>query len=247
MFDDLTDVYDAMIDWPKRLANERPFYRHWFDQAGVKSVVDVACGTGRHAAMFHDWGIRVEGADLSAAMVELAKTRFGESADLRWFQRGFDAPVDAAESFDAAICVGNSLALAADMAIAERAVQQMVAAVRRGGIVVIQVLSLWRLPDGPCMWQKWRRVQTAPQREVLILKGVHRCGSRGFVDLVVADVNDPLQRLRAESTPLLSFDAADLEKMARTAGATDVRLFGGYEDQPYDRRTSTDLILVARK
>ena len=56
MFDDLTDIYEAMIDWPKRLANEGPFYRRWFERVGVQSVVDVACGTGRHAAMFHSWG-----------------------------------------------------------------------------------------------------------------------------------------------------------------------------------------------
>ena len=70
MFDDLTDIYDAMIDWPKRLAHEGSFYRRVFEQHDVRSVVDVACGTGRHAAMFHSWGLRVEAADLSPAMID---------------------------------------------------------------------------------------------------------------------------------------------------------------------------------
>ena len=78
------------------------------------------------------------------------------------------------------------------------------------------MLNLWRLPDGPCVWQKCRRTTLAgsPQGEVLILKGVHRCGPRGFVELVVADLsgNAPLQ---SETTPFLGLEASDLERMAR--------------------------------
>jgi len=47
MFQKLTDVYEAMIDWPKRLAHEEPFYRRLFAEHSVQSVVDTACGTGR--------------------------------------------------------------------------------------------------------------------------------------------------------------------------------------------------------
>ena len=61
----------------------------------------------------------------------------------------FDQPVEPAEPFDVAVCVGNSLALAPDMATVERAIRQMLAAVRDGGAIVVQVLNLWRLPDGP--------------------------------------------------------------------------------------------------
>ena len=44
-------------------------------------------------------------------------------------------------------------------AAARRAVAEMLAAVRPGGAVVVQVLNLWRLPDGPCVWQKRRRAK----------------------------------------------------------------------------------------
>ena len=40
------ELYDALVDWPKRLANEEPFYRQLFERYNVKSVLDVACGTG---------------------------------------------------------------------------------------------------------------------------------------------------------------------------------------------------------
>ncbi|MGD0898212.1 MAG: class I SAM-dependent methyltransferase, partial [Thermoguttaceae bacterium] len=184
IFQHLTDIYEAMIDWPKRLSGEEPFYRRWFAEAGVKNVLDAACGTGRHAAMFHSWGLRVEGADLSPNMIDRARAAFGQSDGLRWTVRGFDEPAGPPDSFDAALCVGNSLALAPDAATARRALGRMFEAVRPGGLVVVQVLNFWRLEDGPCLWQKCLRT-TLPQGDALLLKGVRRSGSRGFVDLVV--------------------------------------------------------------
>jgi glycine/sarcosine N-methyltransferase len=245
MFQDLTDIYEAMIDWPKRLAYEEPFYRRLFERHGVRSVVDVACGTGRHAAMFHSWGLRVEAADQSAAMIDRARTTFSEPAGLRWVVRGFDQPVASIEPFDAAVCVGNSLPLAPDMATVQRAIGQMLAAVRRGGLIVVHALNLWHLPDGPCVWQKRRRA-TLSQGEVLILKGVHRCGTRGYVEVVAAGLTDEAS-LQHDSTPFLGLEAAELESMARAAGASEIRLFGGYRDEPFDRQNSIDVIMVANK
>jgi SAM-dependent methyltransferase len=281
MFDDFADAYEAMIDWPKRLANEEPFYRRLFARLGVASLIDVACGTGDHAAMFHSWGLKVDGADLSPAMIERARRRFGEPQGLRWAVRGYDEPVEPAGAFDVAICVGNSLALAPDMTTAERAIRQMLAAVRDGGAIVVQILNLWRLPDGPCVWQKSRRVALPPavpgaavggtqplfadkglhavdhlpsvspvpaasSADALILKGVHRCGNRGYVDLIVTDLAGNAA-MRSESTRLLGLEAAELDRMAKAVGAKKITIFGGYQDQPYEPQKSVDMVMVADK
>jgi SAM-dependent methyltransferase len=245
VFDDVTDIYEAMIDWDKRLGNEGPFYRNLFERAGIQSVLDVACGTGRHSAMFHAWGLRVEGADISPNMIERARMNFGEPRGLHWVVRGFDQPVEPIEPFDAAICVGNSLALAADMATVERAVQEMLAAVRRSGVVVLHVLNLWHLPDGPCHWQKCKRA-TLERGDVLIVKGVHRSGSRGYMDLIVTPLDAPTE-MQTESVAFLGMEAGELEHLARRVGASSVRLLGNYNNQPYDRQRSVDLIVIAEK
>lgn len=270
MFDHLTDIYDAMIDWPKRLAAEEPFYRQWFQQAGAKRVLDAACGTGRHAAMFHGWGLDVEGADVSPAMVERARTTFSEPPGLCWTVRGFDQSVDAPGTWDAVVCVGNSLALAPDRETVGRAVRQMMLALRPGGVLLVQVLNLWRLADGPCLWQRSLRTQLCSSRsgvrssvaaghdensdgltaereeygEVLILKGVHRSGGRGFVELAVIDPRDGAL-VAHESPEFLGLEENDLQAAAAQSGAAKVRFFGGYSGQPYDRATSIDLVMVA--
>ncbi len=243
-FNELSDVYEAMIDWPKRLANEEPFYRRVFDRVGARRLLDVACGTGHHAAHFHRWGLHVEGADVSPNMIERARDRFGEQDGLRWTVRAFDQPAVEDEPFDVTICIGNSLSLASDHRTVERAVGEMIAALRPGGLAVIHVLNLWQLPDGPCQWQKCQRTRVG-YADVLIIKGVHRAGNRGYVDLIVADADGHM--LHNESAPLLGLEAAELDTMARQAGAGAAEFFGGYRNQPYERPTSIDLVMVAEK
>ena len=243
LFDDLTDVYEAMIDWPKRLAREEPFFRRWFARLGAKSVLDAACGTGRHAAMFHAWGLRMEGADISPKMIERARAGFGEPAGLRWTVRGFDQPTGAAGAFDAAICVGNSLALAPDLTAVAQAIHEMLRSVRSPGALIVHVLNLWHLPDGPCVWQKCLRA-VLPPADVLILKGVHRCGSRGYVDLIVVGQDKIAHH---ESVPFLGLEPEPLERAMLQAGARRVSRFGGYQEQPYNRQESVDLLLIAEK
>jgi SAM-dependent methyltransferase len=245
LFDDLTDVYEAMINWPKRLAHEEPFFRQLFEDAKARNVVDVACGTGKHAAMFHDWGLRVEGADVSSNMLQRARDLHGEPPGLRWIEREFDQPIEPAEPFDAAVCIGNSLALAPDHPTAQKAIHQMLSAVRDGGVVVVHVLNIWRLPDGPCVWQKCRRAVIS-DRDVLIVKGVHRCGSQGHVELVVADVTgEPV--MHSESVPFLGLEAVELERMAIEGGATRVSFYGDYQNGPFAREKSIDLIMLAKR
>jgi hypothetical protein len=83
-----------------------------------------------------------------------------------------------------------------------------------------------------------------PQGAVLILKGVHRCDRRGYVELVVTDPNEG--RLLAHESPLfLGLEAGDLEAKARQAGAVQVQFFGGYIAQPFDREASVDLVMAA--
>jgi len=101
------------------------------------------------------------------------------------------------------------------------------------------------MPDGPCVWQK--SVKAAlPEGPALIIKGVHRCGSKAYIELLVS-LLDGDTKLRSACVPLLGLEGADLERVMRERGAERVRVFGGYQDQPYHRQKSVDLVLVAEK
>jgi SAM-dependent methyltransferase len=245
-FDDLTSVYEAMIDWPRRLGNEGPFFRSLFEQSDVKRIADVACGTGRHAALFHSWGLIVHASDISPNMIRRARELFGEPPGLQWAVSRFEAAPLPPQSFDAAICIGNSLALASDTTSAGAAIRGLFDIVRPGGLVIVHLLNLWKLLPGPCIWQKIVTSPAVPGVS-LILKGIHRCGETGYVDLVVVTSGPGDPPMRSQSVPFLGLKVDQLHAAALRHGAADVAFFGNHQHQPYDSAHSTDLIMVARK
>lgn len=238
-------VYDQLIDWPTRLAREEPFYRKLFEQVKVKRVLDAACGTGRHAELFAGWGMEVEGADVNPAMIEACRERLGESDRLSWAVRSFDDPLPEPMSFDAVVCVGNSLALVQETEMVCQSMTVLLRALRPGGLLIVQVVNLQAMENGPTTWQKCRRVQYGG-REHIVLKGIHRAGTYGYVDLIDIEPGEAALNPRYDAAVFIEITAEDLVTAVQNQGATDITVFGDFAETPYDYQSSPDLILVCR-
>lgn len=238
--------YDAMINWPRRLGNESPFFRKLFAGHQVRRVLDAACGTGHHAATFRAWGFDVTGADASEAMLAYARQVHGEHTDLQWRQRSFLEPYAEQAEFDATICIGNSLANLPDAAALQGALRNLTETVRPDGVLMVHFMNFWRLEEGPVLWQKCERFEEEGVPHVL-LKGVHRCGALGYITTVDVALAATGVTRRERSSKLRSPRGAELLEAAVQAGLQDVELYGDYQWSPYDDATSADCILVATR
>jgi 2-polyprenyl-3-methyl-5-hydroxy-6-metoxy-1,4-benzoquinol methylase len=235
------EVYDAMVDWPRRLANETPFYLWAFERVGAKRVLDAACGTGHHAAMFADWGMEAAGADVSAEMISLAQKRHGQKA--KWAVRSYSERPD--EEFDVVVCTGNSLPLAGSLEAAEEAVHAMAGAVRPGGMLVLHALNLGSREEGVVIWDKCMWAELEGKRR-LLLKGTHRSGGFGHVELLLVDAGEkPV--LQSRSPWFLWLKAEQVAQWCREAGCGTVEVYGSWRREAFDVAKSTDLIVVATK
>ena len=74
-YDALAPMFDVMTDWDARLAAEGPFLRTILEEAGAKTVLDAACGSGGHALWLARQGYRAAGADVSPGMIALARQK----------------------------------------------------------------------------------------------------------------------------------------------------------------------------
>ncbi len=246
-YDALASDYDRFVNWEGRLAHELPFLERLFADHDVRRVLDAACGTGHHAIALAKRGYQMVGADLSAAMVEQARRNAAVAgAEVRFAVAGFGGLAAIGETFDAVLCLGNSLPhLLTEKALAE-ALADFATVLHPGGLVVIQNRNFDRV---------WR------QRERFM--GPQSCheGEREWVfvrfyDFHEATVTFNMIRLRrdgetwiqdVEATELRPIFRAELADALQTAGFFQAAFHGSYDGSTFDPANSSDLIAVAQK
>lgn len=107
-----------------------PFVDEVLDGVPPGDAVDVACGTGRLAAVLDARGHRVVGVDASEAMLDVARRRLPSHAFLRGEMRALPLP-------DAAVdVVTNGLALTHEADLG-RAFAELARVLRPGGVAVV--------------------------------------------------------------------------------------------------------------
>jgi glycine/sarcosine N-methyltransferase len=109
--EDFVARWDELIDWEKRAAGEGAFFSDLLRQARAWRVLDVATGSGFHAAQLHKAGFDVTASDGSPTMVDRARhnlDRLGVAVPVHccdW--QALDPRV--LGTFDAVLCLGSSL------------------------------------------------------------------------------------------------------------------------------------------
>lgn len=114
-YEQFSEKYDSLVWSEARYDEEEKFFKQLFSQSEVEidKVLDCACGTGHHVVIFEKrLDLQAIGSDVSEAMVKRAKkvaerkevnTDF-KVLDFRKLTKQFSK-----KSFDAVVCVGNSL------------------------------------------------------------------------------------------------------------------------------------------
>ena len=204
MFDRITPVYDRLnslmtlgLD-----AHWRRLARDAADLRSGGSAVDVACGTGKLSALLAEavgpFG-RVEGVDLSGAMVQRAARTYRDVVQLHFRVGNALTLPFGDDEFDAAT-IAFGLRNLVDF---EAGFRELARVVRPGGRVVCLELSLPR-------WRPWARVFHAVFRTVAPLAG--------------RIVGRQAQAYRYLPDSLEGFPAPEeLAELMRAAGLTDVR------------------------
>ncbi len=126
-YDSLYEFKDfpAQVDRIRRLIDER--------RPGAASLLDVACGTGRHLALLGDELHRV-GTDLSEEMLAIAR-RDCPGVD---FVCQDMVELDLGERFDVVMCLFSSVAYARTPDRLDRAVAAMSRHLTEGGVLLVE-------------------------------------------------------------------------------------------------------------
>ena len=141
--------WDELIDWDRRAAAEGDFFIDTLKMHDVRSVLDVATGTGFHSIRLINAGFEVASADGSDRMLERAIAngrRRGEQlrtvhADWRWLSQHVQG------EFDALICLGNSFTHLFEEADRRQALAEYFSLLKPGGILILDQRNYDALMD----------------------------------------------------------------------------------------------------
>lgn len=105
----------------------------------AQTLLDVACGTGRHLEHFKPW-LMVEGVDINEDLLRQARERLPDTP----FHQGDMRSFDLNRQFDCVTCLFSSIGNMPDVDSLNRAIATMSRHVRPGGLLIVEP---WWPPD----------------------------------------------------------------------------------------------------
>ncbi|GAK51462.1 putative methyltransferase [Candidatus Moduliflexus flocculans] len=243
-YEELAAEYDKMTRFDERLPKERAMLQGWRERYRVQSVLDAACGTGLHAVLLAQMGIRTVGTDLSSAMLAQAKGHADQlGVHVEWVQASMEnVATHVHQSFDAVFCFGNSLPHLLTPQAFEAAASSFAQILHPAGILAIQLLN-------------YTRVLSEKERVV----GIHRHDNTEYVRFY--DFLDPLIRFNVltiqwqgdhaastlNATTLYPYQQDEIETILAQHGFGEFECFGDMQFHPFIPEQSPNVVIVANK
>jgi glycine/sarcosine N-methyltransferase len=251
MYDSLSADYDRFVNWPARLAAELPLLEKELTTAGARTILDAACGTGRHAIELARRGFAVCAADLSAGMIAQAQANAeAAGAAVRFEQAGFGEMKRVFEpaAFDALLCLGNSLPHVQNLSGLTLALKDFYGCLKPGGLLILQNRNFDRVLAAR---ERWIDPQSSAEegREWLFLRfyDFETDGSIAFHIVTLRRETGGDWSQSVSSTRLWPLVESGLTGALAAAGFEKIERYGSMRGEPFDKRTSPDLILAAKR
>ena len=235
-------LYAVLSDTEQRLTREGPLLLEMLARAPGRRVVDVACGTGLHAAFLAEHGASVTALDLSPEMIaHAAERRAGAPVE---FRRG-DMRALEGGPWDLALCLGNSLSALSSHQEVVHTLGAVYAALNPGGLFLVQGLN-YRSAAAAKPRHRVERKQ-AGGAEIVAVKSLVPHRDRTLLSLAFFDVGTGAPSALAEAAVLLNITEQQLVKAARDTGFEVGEVYGGFDQSRFIPEESGDLVCVFAK
>jgi SAM-dependent methyltransferase len=186
------------------------------------SILDLACGYGRHAVRLAERGFTVTGFDLSPSMLEAAERRAEERGVALTLIEGDMRRLPFVREFDAAVCLFTSFGFFAEETDHVHVAQGVHAALHDGGVFLLDVINRDAVLRSfqPTQWQSLEAGYLLSENSFDPLTS--RVSGR---QLLLPTTGDP----REYPLEVRLFSAHELRLLLSAQGYRDVRVFGSLD------------------
>ncbi len=244
--------YRKMVSWPKRIQRESPFLTNVLNQAPIRAVLDLGCGTGEHSRFIGEMGFRVVGVDRSKTMLNQAcdspvpdNVTFIHSDILR-----LNESVEG--QFGAAISLGNTLVSITREKEIQNTFTQIAGKLVSQGVFLFQILNYERIRDQKIRSLPLNFVSEDGNRETIFLRimNYHEDGMVDFCPTTLSydpSRDPPLQVKQSRLIQLRGWTCSELLPILENSGFVISALYGDMRQGIYDASGSQDFVVVAKK
>ncbi len=243
MYHNLAPYYDYIFPAGEK---QLQFFQEEFERQGVKSVLDLACGTGNYSLQFARWGLDVVGIDYEEEMIKYAKQKAArQNIDNVKFMVGDMRSLPDMPPFDAVICIGNSLVHLLTDEDLSAGLKEMYRLCKAGGLLVIQILNYNYILD--------QKVTKLPdirhQEKALLFTRQYQFRDDGLINFITSltiNTGDQQKTLDTGSVKLRPLRPQQLAGFLEQAGFGDLHFYAGFTRKPVDDQ-SMPLVVKAYK
>lgn len=203
------------------------------------TVLDLACGIGRHAIELARRGFAVTGLDHTIGLIERGqKSAEAEDLEIEWTtddMREFVRP----GAFNGVINIFSSFGYFTDPTDDARVARNAFESLKPGGLFIIDTMGR-EIIARDFVERDWRRI-----RDLLLIEKRHVKQDWGWLqnDWTVIDPDDRVYRC---SWGIRLYTGTGLRDLLREAGFGEVDLYGNLAGAPYDPDADR-LVAIARK
>jgi SAM-dependent methyltransferase len=178
LFSRSADIYDAVYSFKDYVAEAERIHALIEERTpGAATLLDVACGTGKHLEQLARW-YEVQGLDLNEDFVAIARDRLGDRAHIHLADM---TSFDLGRVFDAVTCLFSSIAYVLTEQRLDAAVAAMARHLEPGGTLVLEP---WITPEN---WMVGRpHLLTVDEPELKIARAT-AAGREGDVSILDFD------------------------------------------------------------
>lgn len=246
IYRDFANRYDRF--WAKFNEHDPEYVRFFdaiFKENKVKSILDCACGTGKDLSLLSLLGYEVVGSDISKSMLAQAKKNMTDSekeiplhrVDYRFLHKYFKI------KFDAAVCLSSSILHMTNNKEVIQAFRSMYKVLKDNGILILSQGTTDK------QWKEKPRfilaVNDKDFSRLFVIDYKNKGARYNVLDIYHKGKKSELKVWSVDYPQMLLKD--DYKKLLKLAGFRKVNFYGSYHFEPYNKRKSDVLIVVAHK
>lgn len=198
------------------------------------SILDIACGKGRHAIYFNKKGMHVLGVDLSEKSINIAKKN--ENENLKFTVHDMREKLTE-NKFDVVTNLFTSFGYFKTTKDDQRSINSMALNLKKGGVLVIDFMNIKKII---------RQLITSEEKAVDGIRfKIERSINRKYIVKKITFSEEKKTYQFKERVKLLSL--IDFSKLIANSGLRIIDIFGNYRLENFNAIYSDRLIIVCKK